>query len=304
MRHLVVVVPGIGGSVLEPLDPGQRAAWDVTVHGVARRLVDPSLLSVEEHPALRPTGLVSGVTVFGRLTVLPGYAGLARSLANQLGTRSAVLSPGEQPDPDADVLLFPYDFRLVGLAAAAAKRLAEALDPAGGGLAGKAGAGGGATGRWVVLVARYWAGVEGGWRHCRALITLGTPHRGAPRILGWLVDGVRLGRSWDQATNVLRGWQGAWDLIPRYEAVWDADAQRALRPEDLPAECVNDSGVLAATAAALPQALREGARMYRDLAAGWGVDPSRPGAGGACGVRPGARDAGGGGAVWSPAAGS
>ena len=269
MRHLVVVVPGIGGSVLEPLDPGQRAAWDVTVHGVARRLVDPSLLSVEEHPVLRPTGLVSGVTVFGRLTVLPGYAGLVRSLANQLGTRSAVLLPGEQPDPDADVLLFPYDFRL-GVAAAA-KRLAEALDPLVASWPGRpvlvvAHSMGG-------LVARYWAGVEGGWRHCRALITLGTPHRGAPKILGWLVDGVRLGRSWDQATNVLRGWQGAWDLIPRYEAVWDADAQRALRPEDLPAECVNDSGVLAATAAALPQALREGARMYRDLAAGWGEIP-------------------------------
>jgi hypothetical protein len=268
---LVVVVPGIGGSVLEPLDPGQRAAWDVTVPGVARRLVDPSLLSVEEHPVLRPTGLVSGVTVFGRLTVLPGYAGLVRQLANQLGTRSAVLVPGEQPDPDADVLLFPYDFRL-GVAAAA-KRLAEALDPVV------------ADARWpgrpvlVVahsmggLVARYWAGVEGGWRHCLALVTLGAPHRGAPKILGWLVDGVRLARRWDQATNVLRGWRGAWDLIPRYEAVWDADAQRALRPEDLPAESVNDSGVLRTTAAAVPQGLREGARLHRDLAAGWGEIP-------------------------------
>ena len=33
------------------------------------------------------------------------------------------------------------------------------------------------------LVARYWMGPLGGWRVCRALITLGTPHRGAPKAL-------------------------------------------------------------------------------------------------------------------------
>jgi hypothetical protein len=273
VRHLVVVVPGIGGSVLEPPDPREPAAWNVTVPGVARTLVDPARLSVDEHPVLRPAGLVTGVTVLGRLTVLPGYAGLVRSLADQLATRSAVLIPEEQPDPAAGVLLFPYDFRL-GVAAAA-KRLAAALHP----LVASADA------RWpsrrvlVVahsmggLVARYWAGVEGGWRHCRALVTLGTPHRGAPKALAWLVDGVRLGRRWGRATNVLRGWQGAWDLIPRYEAVWDTDACRALRPEDLPADCVNSSGVLGTTAAAVPRLLREGAGMHRDLAAGWSDIP-------------------------------
>jgi hypothetical protein len=273
VRHLVVVVPGIGGSVLEPSDPRAPAAWNVTVPGVARTLVDPARLSVDEHPVLRPTGLVTGVTVLGRLAVLPGYAGLVRSLADQLATGSAVLVPEVQPDPNAGVLLFPYDFRL-GVATAA-KRLAAALNP----LVASADA------RWpgravlVVahsmggLVARYWAGVEGGWRHCRALVTLGTPHRGAPKALAWLVDGVRLGRRWGLATNVLRGWQGAWDLLPRYEAVWDAEACQALRPEELPAECVNSSGALRMTAAAVPQALREGARMHRDLASGWSDIP-------------------------------
>ena len=33
----------------------------------------------------------------------------------------------------------------------------------------------------------------GRWPWCRALITLGTPHRGAPKALAWLVNGVRGG---------------------------------------------------------------------------------------------------------------
>ncbi|HYZ09976.1 MAG TPA: hypothetical protein VE709_15610 [Pseudonocardiaceae bacterium] len=42
------------------------------------------------------------------------------------------------------------------------------------------------------LVARHWLGPGGGAAHCRALITLGTPHRGAPKALDWLLNGVRL----------------------------------------------------------------------------------------------------------------
>jgi Lecithin:cholesterol acyltransferase len=280
VRHLVVVVPGIGGSVLEPVDRGASPVWDASVPGVARTLVDPARLGVDEHPVLRPTGLAAGVVVLGRVAVIPGYRGLVRSLCDTFGASSAVLSPAGPAGPAgsspaaAEVLLFPYDFRL-GVAAAA-ERLAEALHP----LVGSADA------RWpgrpvlVVahsmggLVARYWAGALGGWRHSAAIITLGTPHRGAPKALGWLVDGVRLGRTWREATAVLRGWPGARDLIPRYAAVWDAAAGRAIRPEELPAGCVNASGSLAATAGGVGDALAAGARTHADIAAGWGDIPA------------------------------
>ena len=43
------------------------------------------------------------------------------------------------------------------------------------------------------LVARWWLTALGGHRVCRALITVGTPHRGAPKSVDWVVNGVRLG---------------------------------------------------------------------------------------------------------------
>jgi hypothetical protein len=46
VRHLVVVVPGVGGSVLEPVDRRASAVWDASVSGVARTLVDPARLGV------------------------------------------------------------------------------------------------------------------------------------------------------------------------------------------------------------------------------------------------------------------
>lgn len=273
MRHVVVVIPGIGGSVLGPGEGG-RSSWDASVTGIGRVLTDPTRLSLEEHPELRPDGLIGGVTVLGGMTVLPGYRDLVRGLINGLGAVDAVLRPDELPDPRVDLLLFPYDFRL-GIAAAA-ERLATSLHP----LVGSADA------RWpgrpvlVVahsmggLVARYWAGALGGWRHCAGMVTLGTPHRGAPKALEWLVNGIRLGRTWHRATEVVRAWPGAWDLIPRYEAVYDADGGRSLRAEDLPEESVNASGSLAASAARVPAGLRAGARTHADIAAGWGDIPS------------------------------
>ncbi len=274
VRHLVAVVPGIGGSVLAADDPREPVIWDASLGGSGRVLVDPTRLSLAEYPELRPTGLVRGVTVLGRVTVLPGYAELVRSLGNDLGASSAVLTPERLPDPSAEILMFPYDFRL-GVAAAA-ERLAGALHPL-------------VTapdalwpGRPVLLVAhsmgglvaRYWIGALGGWRHCAGLVTLGTPHRGAPKALDWLVNGVRVGRAWQRATNVVRGWPGAWDLIPHYPAIWDVAAGKPVRPENLPFDCVQAGGLLADTAGSIPAALAAGADTHADIAAGWGDIPA------------------------------
>lgn len=269
MRHLVIVIPGMGGSVLAPMTPEEPVAWGGSVVGAARTLIHPSCLDLADHPELRPVDLVAGVTVFGRLTILPGYAELVRSLCNACRATSAVLTPESRPAPRAEVLRFPYDFRL-GVAAAA-KRLAQALHEVVGGADTRR------SERPVLvvahsmggLVARYWLGPLEGWRVCSALVTLGTPHRGAPKALEWLVNGVRLGRTWQGSTNALRGWPGAWDLVPRYDAIWHDDQQRAVRPEDLPSECVATTGLLAKTASDVPAALAAGAQTHKDIDAGW-----------------------------------
>jgi hypothetical protein len=67
------------------------------------------------------------------------------------------------------------------------------------------------------LVARYHLEVLGGWETCRALITLGTPHRGSVNALNFLVHGYQtLGVD---MTDVLRGCTSVYQLLPVYEMV-------------------------------------------------------------------------------------
>ncbi len=142
-----------------------------------------------------------------------------------------------QPKLGASVVLFPYDFRLGVIAAA--KRLAAEMARR---LADRrqqviivAHSRGG-------LVARYWLGPLRGARCCRALITLGTPHRGAPKALDWLVNGVRVGPGpvaalssslLADAAAGLQEWPSTYDLLPRYPAVRDEKSGSEHYPYEL-----------------------------------------------------------------------
>jgi hypothetical protein len=76
LRHLVVVVPGIGGSVL--VTP-ERAVWDGGVVHLAASLLRPSRLDLTDQPKLVPVGLVPKIGFAGPLA-LPGYASLVASI--------------------------------------------------------------------------------------------------------------------------------------------------------------------------------------------------------------------------------
>jgi hypothetical protein len=72
------------------------------------------------------------------------------------------------------------------------------------------------------LVARYALECLGLWRSTRALITFGTPYRGAPRALDYLVNGRSLamfGVRLLEVTEVLRSFPSAYQLLPRYPVI-------------------------------------------------------------------------------------
>ena len=186
MRHLVVVVPGIGGSVLAD---GSRVVWDAGIGDIAGLVLRPDRLDLGSVPKLTPTGLIRSRTWLPGWTVVHGYQGLMASLASLPGAVVDSGDPGGRV-PVATVVAFPYDFRRS--IAEAAGRLQAEVDRRLEDLGGER------DKRVIVvahsmggLVARHWLGPGGGWPLCRSLITLGTPHRGAPKALQLLVNGFR-----------------------------------------------------------------------------------------------------------------
>ncbi|WP_312676848.1 alpha/beta fold hydrolase [Microbacterium sp.] len=225
-KDLIVVVPGIGGSEL--VDGRGNVVWGSGgISGTLRDLLDIERLGADEH--LRPVGLLNDIRI-AAWALVGGYGELVANL-----TRTLRISPDEieiagapHPKEDTRLLLFPYDFRVDVrttaeiLAAEIAARL-----------------GGSEQARQVViighslggLVARHWWASLGGSYVCREIITLGTPHRGAPKALGWLLNGVSIGKGaierfstqrLSTMSEVLRGWPAVYDLLPRYPAAMHA----------------------------------------------------------------------------------
>jgi hypothetical protein len=231
-QHLIVIVPGIGGSVLE--DRAGHLVWGQRRPTMARALFQPERMDISQ--SLVPVDLLPTISVLPWKKV-PGYDRLVQQLLTCLKLTPDDVDtarPAAPPDPGASILKFPYDFRL-GMAVNG-ERLRDAIESRAGD-------------RQVVvvahsmggLVARWWWGVLGGHRRCQALVTVGTPHRGAPKALDWLLNGVRLGRGpvasmssalLGGATTVLREWDSTWELLPRYKAILDGAKQ--WYPHDLP----------------------------------------------------------------------
>jgi hypothetical protein len=281
LRHVIVQVPGIGGSVLS--DAAGRPVWDVSARRIGYAVVRPGTLRLDAHPDLVPDRLIDTTTVIPPVLVMPGYDGMVHHLRTQFGAGLTVTDyrPGRPVPAATEVLRVPYDFRK------SVRDAAELLDRAVHALFDGAAPGGAAPGegRTVIvlahsmggLVARYWVGCLAGWRYCHALITLGTPHRGAPRALDWLVNGAGLGRwRYPPATRVLRGWPSVYELLPQYPAVWQENGP-PLEPVELAGSCVRAFGEQDAPGRVLRMA-REAAGVHADIAAGWAAIPdgSRP----------------------------
>jgi pimeloyl-ACP methyl ester carboxylesterase len=234
LRHLIVVIPGIGGSVLERAG---EPVWGDGLLRAAQRMCDPAALSLAPGDGVRAVGLIRSAWIVPGWTVMHGYERLVHGICNRF--EGVILDEGH-PDrsvPDANVVLFPYDFRQS--VEVAAQRLAAEVKSRLNGLGERD-----QRRRVVVvahsmggLVARYWLGPLEGWRCCRALVTLGTPHRGAPKAVAWLVNGVRLkGVPLPAATRVIRGWPSVYELLPRYPAVMREETSSPCYPYELSVE--------------------------------------------------------------------
>jgi hypothetical protein len=232
MNDLIIVLPGIMGSVLEK---NGRVVWDTTAAalwaGITSRGGSILGLTMENDDPERETArdqvvatkLIDDLAIIPRFWKVDGYTELVAALAQSFNIVEVA------PDDDAagNLIRFAYDWRRD--VRATARRLARVAAAK---LALWQRSGGTSNSRVVLiahsmggLVARYALECEGLWRSTRALITLGTPYRGAPRALDYLVNGRTLGMFGTRfldVTRVIRSFPSAYQLLPRYQVVGTA----------------------------------------------------------------------------------
>jgi hypothetical protein len=191
---IIVLLPGILGSELH--DEQGRQVWSLRGPGMLRGLftlgnsLTRLLLKADDltgdvaSDGIRAVGMIQDLVLLPGFWRMDGYTQLSKVLRSSL-----TVTPGE------NFFEFPYDWRRDNRVHARRLR-AE-------------------SGEWLKrwrqrsgnpdakliliahsmggLISRYFLEVEGGWKDSRALITMGTPYRGAVEPLNRLVNGVDVG---------------------------------------------------------------------------------------------------------------
>jgi pimeloyl-ACP methyl ester carboxylesterase len=231
VRDVVIVVPGIMGSTL--VDAADRPVWSLTVGSVvtAIRTLGGSLHGLklpdgigDEHPGdgVRAVDLMRGLHVIpGLWSPISGYEGLMAFLRSP--RFHLVEAHSADPDRMPNLIAFPYDWRLSNRynARLLARVACAALE------------------RWRTqpathdpklvlvchsmggLVARWFLEQENGAELTRALVTIGTPHRGALKALVTLANDFEpgLGPLRMKLTPFARSLPSLHQLLPTYDCL-------------------------------------------------------------------------------------
>jgi len=211
LRDLVVVLPGITGSVLR--NDG-REVWGLSAatiwSGLRTRggsLQDLRLDGFDSDKVVADRLMPDAHLVPG-LVKIDGYSALGNMIRNSFEVVTG-----------ANYLEFPYDWRLDNRVAA--HHLSEVVRTALGQWRNHSG---NPDARVILLahsmgglVARYYLEVLDGWRDCRVLITFGTPFRGALNALDYLANGYK--KLVVDLTEVMRTFPSVHQLLPIYKAL-------------------------------------------------------------------------------------
>ena len=234
LRHVVVVIPGITGSVLQRDGKdvwavSLQAGWHAAVSG-GRRLKGLELRADGSDDGIRATALMPKAHLVPGLVRIDGYSRLLEMLEETF----EIVRDGD--GRELNLIPFPYDWRRDNRDAA--RRLGDTVEER---LAAWRRHPQGASDAQVIvmghsmggLVARYWIECLGGWRSCRALITFGTPHRGSPNSIGYLANGYK--KLWVDLTQAMRSFPSVHQLLPRYPAlIVDGEARRVAETAGIP----------------------------------------------------------------------
>jgi pimeloyl-ACP methyl ester carboxylesterase len=240
MRDMVVLLPGITGSVLQKDGKdlwaiSGQAAWGILT-GLGSsfqqlKLVgdDPDVDDLGD--GITATRLIPDAHLVPGLVKIDGYSAISRFISDNF----AVIRGSIDDNKPANFFEFPYDWRRDNrVSARLLKRLIDQRLP-------QWRAHSGAADAKVILLAhsmgglvsRYYLEVLEGWRDCKALITFGTPYRGSANALNYLVNGYK--QLFIDLTDVMRSLTSVYQLLPIYKMVKAAgEYQRVAETTSIP----------------------------------------------------------------------
>lgn len=231
MPHVIVVLPGITGSVLRK---DGKDLWAPSAQGILDAILTlgnnlQALKLAQDHPdiddledGITADRLVPDLHLIPGLWKIDGYTALIREIKRRFSVEQG-----------SNLFEFPYDWRRDNRVAA--RRLArQSHDWL---KAWRERSGNKQAGLILVahsmggLVSRYFLECLDGWRDTRMLITFGTPYRGSLNALNFLCNGFKkkLGplASLD-LTELLRSFTSVYQLLPTYPC-YDKGDHRLVR---------------------------------------------------------------------------
>ena len=251
MDDLIVILPGISGSVLTR---NGNDVWNLSAGTIWSTALSPGRsirslvlknddLSADLAPdGVKATALIQDAHLVPGLWKIDGYSRLPKELDEVFDLYPC--SPDD--DQPGNMLEFPYDWRRdirasAGLLGRVVGRKLELWRKNGGSKNSRvifvAHSMGG-------LVAQYYLEALEGWPSCRALITFGTPYRGAVQALEYLVNGYKLLML--DLTDTMRSFPSTYQLLPRYPVIATAAGTEPIRVADgANILCLDSAGVAA-----------------------------------------------------------
>lgn len=224
MRDVVVLLPGVMGSVLQKdgkdiWAPSGQVVWSAltslgsSLEQLKLDFDDPAVDNLDD--GISPSRLIMDAHLVPGLVKIDGYSALSKLLTDNF----QVMKGNVDDDRAANFFEFPYDWRRDNrVSARRLKQLIERKLPQWREYSG-------AKDAKVILlahsmgglVARYYLEVLQGWQDCRALVTFGTPYRGSVNALDFLANGYK--QLFIDLTQVLRSLTSVYQLLPIYKMV-------------------------------------------------------------------------------------
>jgi triacylglycerol esterase/lipase EstA (alpha/beta hydrolase family) len=243
MKDLIVILPGILGSVLQKDGKdlwaiSGQAIWQVltqTGKAIANLKLSQDDSNAENlGDGIRATALIQDTHLIPGFWKIDGYTQTARLITDNFD-----VTPGDiYNDPDdraANFYQFPYDWRRDSRANA--RILKKLIDKR---LKCWREQSGAADAKVILmahsmggLVSRYYLEVLEGWQDSRALFTFGTPYRGSLQAVNFLANGYK--QLFLDLTEVMRSLTSIYQLLPIYKVInINGDYHRIAEVDNLP----------------------------------------------------------------------